>query len=383
MRIFHLSDLHIGLKLMNYDLSEDQAYILDQIAQLAKTHQPDAVVIAGDIYDKAIPSGEAAALFDDFISKLDQVLAGAQIMMISGNHDSAKRLNVFRSVLKKQHVSMVGMPPMQKGDRIEKVRLEDDYGSVYFYLLPFVRPSMVRALVEEEEDDAALSYDETIRRLLAAEQIDQTQRNVLVSHQFYLPIGADAQTIERADSEIRTVGNIDEVKADVLDPFDYAALGHIHKPMTVGDQRFHYCGTPLACSLSEEGQEKGVLMVDMGEKGELEITKLPLRPLRQIRRIAGSLQEVCEQTSDDYVAVTLTDETDLDILDMQARLRAAFPHLLQVERKHIRGASYQQAYEETETMDMYELCKNFLGDLTSEEEDVLAAVINEVKEGNL
>lgn len=234
MRFFHLSDLHIGLKLMNRDLSEDQEYILNRIVDWAIEKNPDAMVIAGDIYDKSVPSAEAVELFDNFVTKLTQILPDMTIMMISGNHDSAQRVDYFRKVLLKNHIYMIGVPPKTEEDFIERVILEDKYGKVNFYLLPFVKPSMVKLIVGVGEDGNNLSYNDTLHRLIGRECINDRERNVIVSHQFYLPKGKRADDVERMDSEIRTVGNIDEVSADVLEKFDYAALGHIHKPMKVG-----------------------------------------------------------------------------------------------------------------------------------------------------
>ena len=224
MKFFHLSDLHIGLKLINRDLREDQEYIFHQIAELAIREQPDALVIAGDIYDKAVPSAEAMEVLDGFIEELTQNLPELVIMMISGNHDSAVRVNCYRSVLARQRLHMIGLPPVQPEEYIEKVVLRDAYGSVNFYLLPFVKPSMVKLITGTDEKGNNLSYDETLRRMLAREEINMAERNVLVSHQFYLPAGKDAEEVERMDSEIRTVGNIDEVSAEILQLFDYAAV---------------------------------------------------------------------------------------------------------------------------------------------------------------
>ncbi|MDO4344336.1 MAG: exonuclease SbcCD subunit D [Eubacteriales bacterium] len=382
MKFFHLSDLHIGLKLMNRDLGEDQEYILKQIVGAAKEELPDAVVIAGDIYDKAVPPAEAVELFDSFIAELTEALPDTVIMIISGNHDSASRVNCFRSVLAKQNVYMVGLPPRTSQEFIEKVTLKDEYGKVNFYLLPFVKPSMVRRVVLEDERGNSLSYNETVHRLIEREKIAGEERNVLVSHQFYLPVGKSPEDVERMDSEICTVGNIDEVKADILEPFDYAALGHIHKPMKVGDERFRYCGTPLACSVSEAGQEKGILMVDMREKGDCEIKVLPLKPLRRIRVVKGTLKEVLKQACSDYVSVILTDRVDLDIFDMQERIRAAFPFLLEIRRETLRRAEYRQGNVQDVNMSPYELCCSFLKDLDETEKELLRDVINTVQEAD-
>lgn len=380
MKFFHLSDLHIGLKLFNRDLKEDQEYILKRIADLAERERPDAVVVAGDIYDRAVPSGEAVEVFDHFIADLTDRLPGASIMLISGNHDSGARLNCFRSVLARQNVHMIGMPPQTKEEHMEKVSLKDAYGTVNFYLLPFVRPSMVKKVLEEEEGEGGLSYDETVRRLIAREIVDPAERNVLVSHQFYLPAGKRAEEVERMDSEIRTVGNIDEVSADVLEPFDYAALGHIHKPMRAGGERYRYCGTPLACSVSEAGQQKGVILVELREKGEIHTEVLPLEPLRRIRVIRGTLEEVAGQGCGDYVTAVLTDGEGRDGMEAQDRLRRAFPNLLEIRRETARRADYGHAPSPLGEPDPFELCCAFLKDAGEEEREILKEVINAVRE---
>ena len=377
MKFFHLSDLHIGLKLMNRDLREDQEYIFDQIARLAAREQPDAIVVAGDLYDKAIPSAEAAEVFDRFVSQCAQAAPEAELMLISGNHDSAARINVYRSILQRQKIHVIGLPPQRPEESIEKVTLHDTYGPVCFYLLPFVKPSMVKAVVGTDAEGNNLSYDETVHRLIGREDIDESRRNVLVSHQFYLPVGADPAKVERMDSEIRTVGNIDEVRADILDRFDYAALGHIHKPMQVGNARYRYCGTPLACSVSEAGQQKGVIVVELGEKGDVRTRTLPLTPLRQVRVIRGTLEEVLAQACGDYVSVVLTDQVDLDVLDMQDRLRHAFPMLLEIRREAVRRADYARAHTVDAALDPFALCSAFLGDdLDAQTQGLLRDVIN-------
>lgn len=379
MKFFHLSDLHIGLKLINRDLREDQEYIFHQIAELAIREQPDALVIAGDIYDKAVPSAEAMEVLDGFIEELTRNLPELVIMMISGNHDSAVRVNCYRSVLARQRLHMIGLPPVQPEEYIEKVVLRDAYGSVNFYLLPFVKPSMVKLITGTDEKGNNLSYDETLRRMLAREEINMAERNVLVSHQFYLPAGKDAEEVERMDSEIRTVGNIDEVSAEILQLFDYAALGHIHKPMKAGSENWRYCGTPLACSVSEAQQQKGIIMVEMGAKGEVKTTVLPLEPLRQVKVVKGTLEEVLEESCADYVTVILTDKADLDVIDMQERIRLAFPNLLEIRRENLRKADYTRTLQTEELLDPYELCCSFLKDLDEEEKTILQDVLHTVQ----
>ena len=379
MKFFHLSDLHIGLKLMNHDMREDQEYILSEVIEVAGREKPDAIVIAGDIYDKAVPSAEAVEVFDCFLEKLTEAAPEAVIMIISGNHDSAPRIDCFRKVLSRQNVYMVGQPPRMETEYIEKVTLNDAYGEVNFYLLPFVKPSMVKQVVGVDENGNNLSYNETLHRLIGREKINSDERNVLVSHQFYLPSGKNAEDVERMDSEMRTVGNIDEVSADVLGNFDYAALGHIHKPMKVGSELYRYCGTPLACSVSEAQQQKGIIMVEMGVKGEVKTTILPLESLRQVKVVKGTLEEVLKESCKDYVTVILTDKADLDVIDMQERIRLAFPNLLEIRRENQRKTDYTRTLQTEELLDPYELCCSFLKDLDEEEKMILQDVLHTVE----
>ena len=380
MKFFHLSDLHIGLKLMNHDLSHDQEHILGQVIDAAKKRKPDALVIAGDIYDKAIPSAEAVTLFDRFITELSLAVPKMEIMLISGNHDSAQRVNVFRSLLANHHLHMIGLPPMEPEEHIEKVTLNDKYGPVHFYLLPFVKPSMVKSITGTDENGNNLTYDAALHALLAREDIDITARNVLVSHQFYLSTGKNAADIPRADSEIVTVGNIDSVKGDILERFDYAALGHIHQPMQLnGQECYRYCGTPLACSVSEAGQRKGIIEVELGAKGHVTTELIPLLPLHAVRKIRGTLAETLAEKTNDYVSVTLTDENDLDILDAKDRLENAFPNLLEIRRGVGRTDADRGELTATKLSSPMELCLEFLGGCTEEEKAVLADIINQLQ----
>ena len=376
MKFFHLSDLHIGLKLLGRDLMEDQLHILNQIADAARLEQPDAIVVAGDVYDKAVPSTEAVAAFDGFIAALAEAAPRAELMLISGNHDSAQRLNLFRDVLDRQRIHMIGLPPTSPEERIEVVTLRDEYGEADFYLLPFVKPSMVKAIVGVDESGNNLSYDESLRRLWARERVDTSRRNVLVSHQFYVPAGKDAADVERMDSETCTVGNIDAVSADLLSPFDYAALGHIHKPMAVGRLNHRYCGTPLACSVSEAGQQKAIAVVELGPKGDVRVSSIPLTPLRQVKVVAGRLEEALAQGCEDYVTVVLTDTAALDAFDLRDRLLAAFPNLLEIRREQRRSPEDGPRYEPEAALDPLSLCEAFLGEMDDEARALLKDAVN-------
>ncbi|MCR5758296.1 MAG: exonuclease SbcCD subunit D [Selenomonas sp.] len=381
MKFFHLSDLHIGLKLINHDLLTDQKHILTQIIAKAQERQPDAVIIAGDIYDKAIPSAEAVSLFDSFITQLHQTIPETEIMLISGNHDSAQRVNLFRQLLTSHKIHLIGLPPMKEDEHIAKIILNDAYGPITFYLLPFVKPSMIKCITGQDENGNNLSYDAALHTLVARETIDQAQRNVLVSHQFYISTGGNVDEIIRCDSEIITVGNIDAVKGDVLEPFDYAALGHIHKAQKLnGQDCYRYCGTPMACSVSEADQDKGIIEVNLAEKGNITTSFIPLKPLHPVRRIKGTLKNVLAQASMDYVSITLTDKKDLDVFDMQDRLREAFPNLLEIKREGQQGVNYQQKITAQDILSPFDLCKTFLTGIDDEEEKLLAEIINEIQQ---
>lgn len=380
MRIFHLSDLHIGIKLYNRDLREEQEYLFAKIIEYVKKYQPDAILIAGDIYDKSVPSVEAVQTFNDFVQGLYEASDRAQIMMISGNHDSAGRLDYFSWLMARQRVHMVGMPPVKPDEYMKKVTLTDEYGEVDFYLLPFSKPSVIRNVFGEENDNV-YSYNEALHKLFAREKIDVSKRNVLLSHQFYLPFGKSAEDIERMESEITTVGNVDVVWSDVLEPFDYAALGHIHKPMTVGDNRFRYSGTPFAYSVSEANQEKGILMADIGRKGEaVSITRLPLIPKHKVRIIEDTFDHVLKEASDDYVLIRLTDTEDLDVIDLQERILMKFPNLLEIQRNRVRGLELSDDLLEHTNSDPLELICEFIPDMDEDEMEIMKSVINEALE---
>ena len=375
MKFFHISDLHLGLKLLQRDLLQDQEFILKQIIVRAKEENIDVLVIAGDIYDKPVPPSEAVRVFDSFLTTLKEELPNIYILMISGNHDSSQRIDMYRSILQHEHVYSIGNPPFTPEEHMACVDIGDEYGKVHFYLLPYVRPSMVKNVLQEE----GLSYQETIKRMIDREEIDTRERNVFVSHQFYLPKDTEADSIERMDSEIKTVGNIDEVSNEVLAPFDYAALGHIHKPMTVGKQIYRYCGTPIACSVSEAGQQKSILMVEMKEKENITITPIPLHPLHQVKVIKGSLKEILQQSCDDYVSVVLTEHKDHEVFELQNTLRNAFKNLLEISRENVLTPQYISS-SHVQEKDPFTLCKEFLPEIEEEEERILKEILNEVEQ---
>lgn len=381
MRFFHLSDLHLGIKLYEHDLLKDQKAILDEIVGLTRQYQPDAVVFAGDIYDRSVPPVEAVALFDDFMTQLRAALPNGEIMLISGNHDSAQRLDVFRSELFDRGIHMIGNPPMQKGETIERVTLTDDFGAVNFYLLPFVRPGMVRLVAGTKENGDNLSYPEAFSRLLALSPLNPNERNVLVSHQFFLPDGGDAENIERAENEVKQVGNLDAIPASLIADFDYAALGHIHKPMKVGSETLRYCGTPMPYSLSEENQQKGILMVEMGAKGDVQTTVLPLHPVHQVRKLRATREALLSGASEDFVSICVIGAEAAEMVGLRELLRERYPNLLELRREEKETVELEALQERTETLSPYELCLQFAGErLNAEEKALLTEVMNAMKE---
>lgn len=379
MRIFHLSDLHIGIKLYGYDLREEQEYIFNEIIEKMKEYKPDVIVIAGDIYDRAMPSGDAIEMFDIFISKIRNADSSIKIMMISGNHDSRQRIGCFSEILEKQGIYMVGIPPRTQEDYIKKVTLQDEFGDINFYLLPYVNTADIKSVLGYDMELKIL-YNEAFHKFFERENIDESQRNIIVSHQFYLPEGEKAENIERTESEVKTVGNTDCIDADVLEKFDYSALGHIHKPMKVGSETIRYCGTPMAYSVSEAGQEKGILMVDIGEKGTgVKVTNLPLKPMRNVRIEEGKFEELIKKYSKDFVTVVLTDTEEIEVLDMRERLKLAFPKLLEIKRDNVRRIDDEIEIETEDTLKSpYELICKFIPNLKDDEKELIKDVINEV-----
>lgn len=372
MKFFHLSDLHIGKQLHHYNMNVEQRHILRQIVEAAKKEKPDAVLIAGDIYDVSVPSAEAVSIFDEFLSVLNALTPSITVLLIAGNHDSAKRIDFASSILAKHKVHIAGMPPVKKEDHIKKVTLQDEFGEVDFYLLPFVKPGYVRGLFEEE----IKSYDMAVRKVIEREEIDTSRRNVLLSHQFYTSSGMEPET---CDSEIRIVGGIENVDTAVLEKFDYAALGHIHKAQQIGCAKNRYCGTPLSYSVSEAGDEKSITVVELGEKGSIpQISTLPLKPLRRVRKLVGKLDtilaEATEEMRNDFVSITLTDE--VEAYQPKERLEANFDHILEIRIDNARTRKLLAFSEEKiEDLNPYTAFCTFFKDMNgremTEEEDAL------------
>lgn len=320
MKLIHLSDLHLGKRVNEFSMLEDQQYILTEILQIIDQEKPDGVIIAGDVYDKSVPSAEAVALLDDFLVRLAK--RDLQVFLISGNHDSPERM-AFGGRLMAQ--SGVHLAPVYDG-KVSPITLTDEYGPVNLYLLPFLKPAHVRRCFPERE---ILTYTDALAAAIEAMGVDTAQRNVLVTHQFVT--GA-----ARCDSEEISVGGTDNVDVSVFEPFDYVALGHIHGPQQVGRETVRYCGTPLKYSFSEAKHQKSVTVVELGEKGAVSVRTVPLTPMRDLAELRGTYEELTfrgfyQGTSypRDYVHITLTDEEDIP--DAVSKLRIIYPNLMKLD----------------------------------------------------
>jgi exonuclease SbcD len=347
----HISDLHIGKRVYEFSMLEDQKYILNQILAILDEERPDGVLIAGDVYDKTVPSAEAVQVLDRFLTGIGE--RRIPVMLISGNHDSPERLAFGAELMKGQgiHIS-----PVYDGT-VQKVSLTDAYGEVHIYLLPFLKPQSVRhaltreretALQAGEEERAAalekeiagiVSANDAVRFAVSRMQVDPAARNVLMAHQFVT--GARS-----CDSEEVQAGGLDQVQMEIFDDFDYVALGHIHSPQKVRRETVRYCGTPLKYSFSEAGQQKSVTMVELKEKGNLTLRELPLKPLRDMRKVKGTYLEVTAKSfyegtnTRDYLQVTLTDEEDVP--DGLAKLQILYPNLMNLQYDNRRTRENQE-----------------------------------------
>lgn len=331
MKLIHLSDLHLGKRVNGYSMLEDQDYILKEILSIITAQSPDAVLIAGDIYDKPVPPAEAVRLFDDFLVQLSRL--NVQVFVISGNHDSPERI-AFGSRL--MDASGIHLSPVCQGT-IEPISMTDPYGTVDFYMLPFIKPAHVRRFYEEESESIE-SYTDAMQTVIDHLPINAKHRNVLLTHQF-------VTGSLRAESEELSIGGSDNIDASVFAPFDYVALGHLHTPQNCGDTgRIRYCGTPLKYSFSEARDTKSVTVVELFEKGTLNIRTIPLTPLHDLTEIKGTYDTVTSRSfyentcwQEDYTHITLTDEEDIP--DAIGKLRAIYHRLMKLDYDNKRTRS--------------------------------------------
>lgn len=379
MKLIHLSDLHIGKRVNEVSMLEDQAYILAQILNILDQEQPDAVLICGDVYDKSIPPAEAVSLFDEFLCQLAR--RKVAVFLISGNHDSPERLAFAGRLL---DVSGIHLAPVYHRE-IAPIVLSDAHGPVYFWPLPFLKPAHVRRFFP---DAAIESYTDACRTVLQQLPLDPEARNVLLAHQFV----TGSLTCE---SEQISVGGTDNVDAAVFSDFDYVALGHIHSPQNIGTPRIRYCGTPLKYSFSECSQQKSVTVAELGPKGRLHLRTVALTPRHDLRQIRGSYAQLTDRAFyqgtavEDYLHIILTDEDDVP--EAAARLRVIYPNLMKLTYDNARTRAgvpidcaadvqkksplelFAQLYEQQNNQPLSDIQRTFLAQLIAsiQEEDGL------------
>ena len=320
MKIMHLSDLHLGKRVNEFSMIEDQTYILNEIINIIDEQKPKVIILAGDIYDKPIPPAEAVELFDDFLYKLSK--RNLYVFIISGNHDSAERIAFGSRLFDK---SGIYLSPVYNG-KILPISVDDECGDINFYMLPFIKPVHVRRFFP----DASIStYTDALNTVITDMNIDNTKRNILITHQF-------VTGSSRTESEDVSVGGSDNVDAYIFKDFDYVALGHIHRSQSCGSEYIRYCGTPLKYSFSESKDAKSITVIDIKEKGDIKLDFIPLTPLRDMVEIKGSYNELMlksfyENTSltNDYVHITLTDEDDIP--DVITKLRVIYKNIMKLD----------------------------------------------------
>ncbi len=373
MKIAHLSDLHLGKIVNDFSMLEDQEYILKQILEIVIDEDVNAVLISGDIYDKSVPSAQSVTLFDSFLVSLKQ--KGIKVLGISGNHDSAERIGFGESLMDE---SGVHFSPAFSGS-VKSVELDDEFGKVNFFLLPFIKPVHVRKYYPDTEIS---TYNQALKAVVDDIDIDSSERNVLLTHQFVT--GAT-----QSESEEISVGGTENVDAIVFDKFDYVALGHLHAPQSVGRVSLRYCGTPLKYSFSESGDQKSVSIVELLQKGDINVYTVDLIPKRDMKVIKGTYLELTSKqfyenlNTDDYYRVILTDE--LDVVDAAAKLRIIYPNLMRLDYENTRTKTLNiidniaevQKDEFELFCEFYQLQNNIA--LTAEQEVEIKEIIEKLK----
>ena len=330
----HLADLHLGKRVNGFSMMEDQGYILNRILEIMKEEQPDGLLIAGDVYDKTIPPAEAVRRMDDFLTAV--AAKHVPVFLISGNHDSAERVAFGHQLMQG---SGIWISPVYDGT-IRHHTLEDRWGEVNIYLIPFLRPSVVRSFFPDVEIE---DYTDALRTIIEDLQVDTSRRNVVLAHQFVTAAGALPET---CDSEQLSVGGLDRVDGSVFSPFDYTALGHLHGPQRVGSETIRYAGSPLKYSFSELHQKKSVTVAELRAKGETEIRQISLQPRREMTELRGTFEEILEEArkkgepQTDYYHMILTDE--IDVVDALSRLREYYPNIMLLDYDNRRTRSQKE-----------------------------------------
>lgn len=366
MKIFHLSDLHIGKIVNGYEMWDDQRFVFEQIISYIETEKPDAVIFAGDIYDKAAPSARAVTFFNEFLSEVSET--GVCIMVIAGNHDSGERLEFASGILQKENVYFKGT----YGGEALRVSKTDEYGEVNFYLMPYVRPSDVAA-------GETKTYTEAMQEAISRMDMDTKARNVLIAHQNVTKGGVN----KKSESETVNIGALDNIESHIFADFDYVALGHLHSPQNIGSEKIRYSGTPVKYSISEKDDEKSITVINMKEKGNTEISFLPLNQLHEWYDFTGTLEEALERGyNEDYTRITLTDKEV--IMDAFQRLKIVYGNLMTMDYKYKEslGDMSERTIEDIENISPEETVADFYRqkkgvELSRENENYIKAIIEE------
>ena len=381
MRILHLADLHLGKILQEQPLIEDQKYMLEEIIKKVQEENIEIILISGDIYDRSIPQTDAVDMLDYFLNKLIKDLK-KQVFMISGNHDSKERLGFGNKIFENDGLYISSKYEGQ----IKKVELQDEYGKLNIYLLPFIKPVEVKKYFEDE----ILSYDETIKKIIEKENIDETQRNIILTHQFVTCIG---EKVERTDSETISLGGIDNVDISNYDKFDYVAIGHVHRPQRIGRDTARYAGTMLKYSFSEVNHKKTIPIIDFKEKGNINIKLVELTPLRDMREIKGPIEELTKKenykntNTEDYIKAIITNEEP--VYDAIGQIRKVYPNVLKLEIQNSKSSVSQNDEKEKELQNIknkseVELFNEFYKfqnytELNDEQTQVIENIVKEIK----
>jgi len=379
MKFLHLSDLHIGKSVNGFSMLEEQRRVSDQVIGYIRSERPAAVLIAGDVYDRAVPGVEAVRLFDDFLTEL--AAEGVAVMVVAGNHDSPERLGYAGRLLAGKRLFICGA----FDGCVHRAVLSDEYGEVNFWLLPFIRPISVKGLFGDRE---VSTYSEAVAAAVEVAGVDRSARNVLVSHQFYTKAGMDPV---RSESEINPIGGLDAVDVSIIERFDYAALGHLHGAQNVGGDNCRYAGSTLKYSFSELRHEKSITVVEMREKGKLSISALPLVPVHDMREIKGPLSELISgevsslADKNDYLRVVLTDNEG-EIADPMGKLRAVYPNVMALSFENARTgidvAGIGASLERVSSLSPYDLfCEFFLERNGSTMSGEQAALVRKLMDG--
>ena len=381
MRILHLADLHLGKILQEQPLIEDQKYMLEEIIKKVQEENIEIILISGDIYDRSIPQTDAVDMLDYFLNKLIKDLK-KQVFMISGNHDSKERLGFGNKIFENDGLYISSKYEGQ----IKKVELQDEYGKLNIYLLQFIKPVEVKKYFEDE----ILSYDETIKKIIEKENIDETQRNIILTHQFVTCIGEE---VERTDSETISLGGIDNVDISNYDKFDYVAIGHVHRPQRIGRDTARYAGTMLKYSFSEVNHKKTIPIIDFKEKGNINIKLVELTPLRDMREIKGPIEELTKKenykntNTEDYIKAIITNEEP--VYDAIGQIRKVYPNVLKLEIQNSKSSVSQNDEKEKELQNIknkseVELFNEFYKfqnytELNDEQTQVIENIVKEIK----